>query len=213
MRLWAQIRLILYLLIKVKPHLTSRGGVHGIFSYHRQQNQEMVFTPIQTTTFKDLFSTLAIQHAPNTTTPATAVQGHTMIRAFANLVSTVKMQKRCARMPIVMVCTDPRRLVNRCLQSLAFDDQTSTFIIPSGGGFQVIFCPSGRSTNIINTMKPELTELSQTGHVTPQLLADSSNLTLIQLQSKGTERSQALTSGIWITGTLVLLGIYHTGLW
>ncbi|MCJ1293653.1 hypothetical protein MMC34_005208 [Xylographa carneopallida] len=97
--------------------------------------------------------------------------------------------------------------------SYAFDDQTSTFIIPSGGGFQVIFCPSGRSTNIINTMKPELTELSQTGHVTPQLLADSSNLTLIQLQSKGTERSQALTSGIWITGTLVLLGIYHTGLW
>ncbi|MCJ1377838.1 hypothetical protein MMC17_000934 [Xylographa soralifera] len=97
--------------------------------------------------------------------------------------------------------------------SYAFDDQTSTFIIPSGGGFQVIFCPPGRSTNIINTMKPELEELSQTGHVTPQLLADSSNLTLIQLQSDGMKRSQAITSGVWVTGTLVLFGIYYVGVW
>ncbi|EMC92171.1 hypothetical protein BAUCODRAFT_38201 [Baudoinia panamericana UAMH 10762] len=33
--------------------------------------------------------------------------------------------------------------------SYAFDDQTSTFIVPAGGGFQVVFCPGGRSTNII----------------------------------------------------------------
>ncbi|MCJ1404842.1 hypothetical protein MMC11_008068 [Xylographa trunciseda] len=96
--------------------------------------------------------------------------------------------------------------------SYAFDDQTSTFIIPSGGGFQVIFCPAGRSTNIINTMKPELEELSQTGHVTPQLLADSSNLTLIQLQSNGIERPRATTFTLWLTGILVLFGIYCTGM-
>ena len=35
--------------------------------------------------------------------------------------------------------------------SYAYDDQDSTFIIPQGGGFQVIFCPGGRSTNIIAT--------------------------------------------------------------
>lgn len=35
--------------------------------------------------------------------------------------------------------------------SYAYDDQDSTFIIPEGGGFQVIFCPGGRSTNIIAT--------------------------------------------------------------
>ncbi|KAF2431340.1 Osmotin, thaumatin-like protein, partial [Tothia fuscella] len=33
--------------------------------------------------------------------------------------------------------------------SYAFDDQTSTFIIPSGAGFIIIFCPGGRSTNIL----------------------------------------------------------------
>ncbi|KAH9819899.1 pathogenesis-related protein 5-like [Teratosphaeria destructans] len=33
--------------------------------------------------------------------------------------------------------------------SYAYDDQTSTFINPTGGGYQVIFCPGGRSTNII----------------------------------------------------------------
>ena len=33
--------------------------------------------------------------------------------------------------------------------SYAFDDQTSTFIIQQGPGFEVIFCPGGRSTNII----------------------------------------------------------------
>lgn len=33
--------------------------------------------------------------------------------------------------------------------SYAYDDQDSTFVQPTGGGFQVIFCPGGRSTNII----------------------------------------------------------------
>lgn len=33
--------------------------------------------------------------------------------------------------------------------SFAQDDQKSTFIVPMGGQFEVIFCPGGRSTNII----------------------------------------------------------------
>ena len=32
---------------------------------------------------------------------------------------------------------------------LAYDDQTSTFIVPAGAGFEVIFCPGARSTNIL----------------------------------------------------------------
>ena len=35
--------------------------------------------------------------------------------------------------------------------SYAYDDQDSTFTVPQGGGFQVIFCPGGRSTNILAT--------------------------------------------------------------
>ncbi|KAI4129949.1 MAG: hypothetical protein LQ347_003565 [Umbilicaria vellea] len=44
--------------------------------------------------------------------------------------------------------------------SYAFDDQTSTFIVPSGGGFEVIFCPAGRSSNILATSSAELLKLA-----------------------------------------------------
>lgn len=47
----------------------------------------------------------------------------------------------------------------------AFDDQTSTFIIPAGAGFQVIFCPGGRSTTILNSEHDQLNQLQTTGHV------------------------------------------------
>ncbi|UJO14170.1 Thaumatin-like protein 1 [Fulvia fulva] len=33
------------------------------------------------------------------------------------------------------------------------DDQQSTFIIPAGGTFNIVFCPGGRSTNLIGTGK------------------------------------------------------------
>ncbi|WPH03380.1 thaumatin-like protein 1 [Acrodontium crateriforme] len=35
--------------------------------------------------------------------------------------------------------------------SFAYDDQDSTFIVPTGGGFEIIFCPGGRSTTIIKS--------------------------------------------------------------
>ena len=43
----------------------------------------------------------------------------------------------------------------------AYDDQTSTFVIPAGGGFEVVFCPPGRSTNILTTNKAALVKLGQ----------------------------------------------------
>lgn len=43
-------------------------------------------------------------------------------------------------MPAKAVCPDA--------YSYAYDDQTSTFIISQGPGFEVIFCPGGRSTTI-----------------------------------------------------------------
>lgn len=43
----------------------------------------------------------------------------------------------------------------------AFDDQTSTFIVPSGAGFEVVLCPGGRSTNILGTSKQELVQQTQ----------------------------------------------------
>ncbi|KAL1643361.1 hypothetical protein SLS61_009283 [Didymella pomorum] len=52
--------------------------------------------------------------------------------------------------------------------SYAFDDQTSTFIIPSGAGFEVVFCPGARSTNILATSMAEMQQLSQQGKVDHQ---------------------------------------------
>jgi hypothetical protein len=46
------------------------------------------------------------------------------------------------------------------LTSAAFDDQTSTFIIPSGAGFVIIFCPGGRSTNILTAEAAVVSEES-----------------------------------------------------
>lgn len=52
--------------------------------------------------------------------------------------------------------------------SFAFDDQTSTFIIPSGAGFEVVFCPGARSTNILDTSMDEMLQLAQNGRVNHQ---------------------------------------------
>ncbi|CAI9632665.1 glycoside hydrolase family 2 protein [Alternaria burnsii] len=52
--------------------------------------------------------------------------------------------------------------------SFAFDDQTSTFIIPSGAGFEVVFCPGARSTTILSTSREEMLQLAQQGRVDKQ---------------------------------------------
>lgn len=63
--------------------------------------------------------------------------------------------------------------------SFAFDDQTSTFIIPTGGGWEVTFCPTGRSTNILKTFKKELAALGSTG-MTSAIKEIAMNLTVIE---------------------------------
>lgn len=73
--------------------------------------------------------------------------------------------------------------------SFAFDDQTSTFIIPTGGGWEIVFCPVGRSTNILRTFGKEMQELSQQGVVSKQVKTNAANLTLINeggVKSSGT---------------------------
>ncbi|KAK1758710.1 thaumatin family-domain-containing protein [Echria macrotheca] len=63
--------------------------------------------------------------------------------------------------------------------SYAFDDQTSTFIIPNGGGFEVVFCPSGRSTNILEVFGDELRALASGGRITSEMLQTVMNKTYI----------------------------------
>ena len=66
--------------------------------------------------------------------------------------------------------------------SFAFDDQTSTFILPSGGGFGVVFCPQGRSSNILATMGQQLRELSSTGMVSDQVISELGNTSFVRKQ-------------------------------
>ncbi|TDZ74982.1 Thaumatin-like protein 1 [Colletotrichum trifolii] len=68
--------------------------------------------------------------------------------------------------------------------SFAFDDDTSTFIVPSGGGWEVVFCPAGRSTNILRTMGPQLFELASAGFLRQESLELVKNQSWIESQSK-----------------------------
>ncbi|KAI1764931.1 Osmotin, thaumatin-like protein [Hypoxylon sp. FL1150] len=63
--------------------------------------------------------------------------------------------------------------------SYAFDDRTSTFIIPSGGGWEVVFCPAGRSTNILATFTDELHSIAAGGQVSQDVLAKAMNVSYI----------------------------------
>jgi hypothetical protein len=67
--------------------------------------------------------------------------------------------------------------------SYAYDDQTSTFIIPQGGGFEVVFCPAGRSTKILQTFGDQLRQLAQTGHATRDIVSLAQNVTYIKEKS------------------------------
>lgn len=69
--------------------------------------------------------------------------------------------------------------------SYAFDDRTSTFIIPMqpGAGFEVMFCPEGKSTTIIKTFGAQMAEVASTGVVTRAIRADAENRTYIEEQN------------------------------
>jgi hypothetical protein len=102
-----------------------------------------------------------------------------------------------------MVCPDA--------YSYAYDDSTSTFGIPSGGGFEVVFCPTGRSTTILRTLGSQLNQLAQAGHVTAQINADTQNVTLIKLKNNAASSStaaagfQTLFAGVMLFAIVCLL--------
>ncbi|KAL9062603.1 MAG: hypothetical protein Q9157_008776 [Trypethelium eluteriae] len=45
-----------------------------------------------------------------------------------------------------------------------YDDKTSTFIVPAGAGFEVIFCPGARSTNILSAESSLHSQIAGSGH-------------------------------------------------
>jgi hypothetical protein len=86
--------------------------------------------------------------------------------------------------------------------SYAYDDQTSTFIIPQGGGFEVVFCPAGRSSNILATFGDQLRQLAQTGHATRDIVALAQNVTYIR--EKNTAAALLSTPGASLLSVALL---------
>jgi beta-mannosidase len=94
--------------------------------------------------------------------------------------------------------------------SYAYDDQTSTFIIPQGGGFEVVFCPAGRSTKILQTFGTQLSQLAQTGIVTRDIIDLAQNVTYIELKSAGWRLEEPSMESVVLGLFLVLavLGLF-----
>jgi len=97
--------------------------------------------------------------------------------------------------------------------SYAFDDQTSTFIIPQGGGFEVVFCPAGRSSNILATFGDQLRQLAQTGHVTRDILTAAQNKTYIEEKSDATALSMTEPSASRVALWVLLVWAWVVGVW
>ncbi|KAF3764990.1 Osmotin, thaumatin-like protein [Cryphonectria parasitica EP155] len=81
----------------------------------------------------------------------------------------------------------PRSLYSRSAKAVCpdaysypYDDGTSTFVIPGGGGWSVTFCPEGRSTDILATFGTLISEWAASGVMSEDILAAASNVTYIE---------------------------------
>jgi len=97
------------------------------------------------------------------------------------------------------------------IEITAFDDQTSTFIIPSGGGFEVIFCPAGRSTTILTTKAAELHQLAESGQVTPSLLAETQHITITNSSNDGAPAGRTIKTSLWALVAVVAFAVWSGG--
>lgn len=188
-----------------------KAGVRGICSWILLRSLEMASTPIQMTASSGHTLTLAIQHVQSTVKHLIAVRARITVLPLARLVCIARKPKRFARMRTASVsCTLGEE--NQADHRLAaFDDQTSTFIIPSGPGFEVVFCPAGRSSTIIKSMSSQRTELARYG-LSQKLLRDASNMTLVAAQSVGSVSAFSTMVSALLLPLAIILSHFLQGL-
>lgn len=87
--------------------------------------------------------------------------------------------------------------------SFAFDDQQSTFIIPKGGGWEIIMCPTGRSTNILRQLSAEMYELASGGKLSESTIRRLMNATYISEDRSRGGRVRPLMPALSITALVV----------
>lgn len=106
--------------------------------------------------------------------------------------------------------SDKAKLVCPDAYSYAYDDSSSTFILPTGGGWEVTFCPPGRSTNILKTFKAQLGALSQAGHNATALRTDAANLTIIAeggKENSGEKSNGDRMGGASLTALVIVVAV------
>jgi len=90
--------------------------------------------------------------------------------------------------------------------AFAFDDGKSTFVVPAGGGWEVVFCPAGRSTDVLATFGPFLAALAAAAPewkgVPDEVRAVARNVSYIEMKA-GVGRVMASQLSIWL---VVVLG-------
>jgi hypothetical protein len=92
--------------------------------------------------------------------------------------------------------------------SFAFDDQTSTFIIPAGGGWEVVFCPAGRSTDILATFGAQLSSVASGGGAVSKNVDDTArNLTFIMTHGSGAVSSRGPEGLLWVVLVAVVCSV------
>jgi hypothetical protein len=110
-----------------------------------------------------------------------------------------------------LVCSARFHTYHRLITyALAFDDQTSTFIIPSGAGFEVIFCPGARSTNILDTSMEQMLQLAQHGQVDKKqaMMLKRSRQEMFKSASRTTRPSAVLLVAILVS-VLCIMSIFE----
>ena len=71
----------------------------------------------------------------------------------------------------------------------------------------MVFCPTGRSSNILATLGPELRLLAATGAVSAQMMADMQNITLIKSRSAGIRIANRKSLTRWVLGIVAALSL------
>ncbi|KAF7548767.1 hypothetical protein G7046_g8559 [Stylonectria norvegica] len=91
--------------------------------------------------------------------------------------------------------------------SYAFDDQKSTFIIPTGGGWEIVMCPKGRSTNILRQLGDEIFELASSGRLSDLAIRRLMNVTYIESDKSAASGLRPMVSALLSTVLVVALWI------
>ncbi|KAM3454314.1 hypothetical protein MY5147_001271 [Beauveria neobassiana] len=94
--------------------------------------------------------------------------------------------------------------------SFAFDDQSSTFIVPKGGGWKIIWCPAGRSTDILNQLSAQMYELASGGKLSELSVRRLGNVSYVSsvkqsaVEQSGGDKVPCSLSTLFAASVLVL---------